>query len=92
MSGRPSKAVPGGCIIGMVGIAAILGGVLCIFGFFAALDAPPDRPPIIEAWKFGLAAFLSIAFGLWIIRLGWRLALKADMTDPDDPNKPTMRF
>lgn len=27
-----------------------------------------------------------------LLRLGWRWALDSDMSDPDDPGKPTLRF
>ena len=40
----------------------------------------------------GIMGGISFLVGLVLIIIGWRLAIIADMSDPDNMNKPIVRF
>jgi hypothetical protein len=89
---QPTRAVPGGCIIGLFGCGALIYSIICGYGIwfaFTATDSDDHSTVILHLTIHGLIAILA---GLVLIRTGWRLALRADMSDPDDPNRPKMRF
>ena len=79
-------------MLGLAGLVPLIFGGLCIWGFFAAINASPENPPDIESWKFAAGAVIGIVLGALLIRWGWRLAVQADMTEPYSPDKPRTRF
>ncbi|MDA7881550.1 hypothetical protein N9A94_04530 [Akkermansiaceae bacterium] len=88
----PHRATPGGCLLGLLGLASLIFGGICIWGLFVAVDVPPSKsdPELIMKLAFGSA--IGVSLGIFIIRWGWRLAIRSDMSDPDDQDKPLMRF
>lgn len=88
----PTKATPAGCVIGLVGIAlvgyAIASGWVC---YLTIQSAEIVKKGSLLRF-YGISCGVSLVGGLWLLRLGWRWALEADMSDPDDPDKPVMRF
>ena len=90
--GRPTKATPAGCVIGLVGIALVGYGVVCGWVCYLGIQSTE----IVEKGSllrfYGISCGVSLIGGLWLLRLGWRWALDSDMSDPDDPDKPSLRF
>lgn len=87
----PTKATPAGCVIGLVGIALV--GYAITSGWVCYLTV--QSAEIVEKGSllrfYGISCGVSLVGGLWLLRLGWRMALDSDMSDPDDPDKPIMR-
>ena len=88
----PTKATPAGCVIGLVGIALVFYAIVCGWVCYLGIQSTE----VVEKWSllrfYGISSGVSLVGGLWLLRLGWRWALKSDMSDPDDPDKPVMRF
>ena len=88
----PTKATPAGCVIGLAGIA--LAGYAIASGWVCYLTV--QSAEIVEKGSllrfYGISCAVSLVGGLWLLRLGWSMALDSDMSDPDDPDKPIMRF
>jgi len=90
--GNPTQATPAGCLLGLLGLAALIFGGVCTWGLFVAIDVPPSKsdPELIMKRAFGSA--IGVSLGLLLIRWGWQLSLRADMKNPRDPDKPKLRF
>ena len=87
----PTKAVPGGCIIGLIGVLCWLYTAVCTF-FILNRDAIEDverRTRIVETMF--LHGIVSLLLGVALVFFGCRLAVKSDMSDPWDPGKPMVR-
>jgi len=87
-----TKTTPGGCLLGLAGLALLLVAALCGWGLFLALTSPPENAAPGLAWKFALGLLISLSLGTSLICLGWKLALGADMKAPDSRDKPKVRF
>lgn len=79
-------------MLGLAGVPFLILGGMCVWGFLVALNTAPDNPLRIAPWKFGIGAILGIMVGITILRLGWRMALQADMSEPYSSEKPKVRF
>ncbi len=91
----PNKAVPGGCVVALVGLLPIALGFLLSLGVWKACQIPPEERP--EKWisgvlQLGGGALICVLLGMVMIYFGMRRAMRADMTAPFSESKPTMRF
>lgn len=88
----PTKATPAGCVIGLVGVALVSYAIVCGWVCYSAMQSTE----IVEKGSllrfYGISCGVSLIGGLGLLRLGWRMALVSDMTDPDNPDKPSVRF
>jgi hypothetical protein len=92
MMGRPTKAVPAGVLVILFGVAAwIYAGFTLWAIHLAGLLPEGERDPalVVKLWGKFVVAF---SLGVVLMRAGWRMALKADMSDPGNPQKPMLRF
>lgn len=89
---RPTKATPAGCVIGLVGMALLGYAIACGWVCYQVIKSTElvEKGSLLRF--YGISGVASLSGGLWLLRLGWRWALEADMSDPDDPGKPTLRF
>jgi len=88
----PTKATPAGWGIGLLGIALVGYSLFCCRIFYLITQATEitGRGSLLRF--YGSLIMVSLFGGLWLLRLGWRWAMKSDMADPDDPGKPSVRF
>jgi len=88
----PTKSVPGGCLIGLAGLASWIYAAICGFILYRIwkLDQIAAREELFRhlSWHAGIA---SIA-GLLLLILGWRLAMKTGSYDHSNPSEPRMKF
>lgn len=89
------RAVPGGCVLGLFGLFAWVYAGLCGRAIYLAGGLPPaeaaqEADTVKWLWIQGTAALVT---GAVMLVCGWRLALRADMSDPaDNQRKPLIRF
>ena len=78
--------------MGLFGVAAFIYAALSGWALYLAVNVPaPHRDPkLVARLVVGLVA--TCVVGTALTWFGWRLARRADMSDPDDPRKPMMRF
>ncbi len=88
----PTKATPAGCFIGLVGIALDGYAIFCGWIFYLITQATNLTGKESLLRFYGTLCVVSLVAGLWLLRLGWGWALQSDMSVPDDPDKPVMRF
>ena len=89
-----TRAVPGGCVLGFFGLlawayAGLCGGALYLAGKLPAAEAAKNEALVQELWIHGMVALTAGALLLWY---GWRVSLRADMSDPGNRGKPMIRF
>ena len=88
----PNKATPGGCIIGAFGLCAWIIAGLCGWALYLASRLPPERRDSHLVAMLWVGAASSIVVGSLLVWVGWRLAQRADMSDPFDPDRPKIRW
>ena len=88
----PTKATPARCVIGLLGIALV--GYAIFYGriFYLIAQATEITSQGSLLRFYGTLCMVSLAGGIGLLRLGLRWSMKSDMSDPDDPDKPVMRF
>ncbi|MES2705040.1 MAG: hypothetical protein V4726_00410 [Verrucomicrobiota bacterium] len=89
-----TRAVPGGCVLGFLGLlawiyAGLCGRALYLAGNLPAAEAVKNEALVRDLQVRGGVAFIVGALMVWV---GWRLSLTADMSDPGNPRKPMLRF
>jgi len=87
-----TKATPAGCVIGLVGVALVGYGIVCGWVCFLTVQSTEVVEKGTLLRFYGVSCAVSLVGGLWLLREGWRMALDSDMSDPDDPDKPSVRF
>lgn len=85
----PTKAVPVGCVIVLVGIALVGYSLICGWVCHLTVQSTEIEDKVYLLWFYGMSGVASLVGGLWLLRFGSRKALEADMSDPDDG--PIMR-
>ena len=88
----PNKATPAGCVLGLLGFALIGYALACGWVCYRAIQSTEIVQKGSLLRFYGISCGVSLVGGLWLLRLGWRMALDSDMSDPDDPDKPSLRF
>ncbi len=87
--GVPTKATPFGCVIALAGIAlfvyALLNGWVC----YLAVQSTEVQDKTSVLRFCGISCVVSFVGSVLLLRYGWRKALGADMSNPDDG--PIMR-
>jgi hypothetical protein len=82
-------------VIAFFGIIAWIYAGICFVAIHAASHLPPAQDPklrshaLSQLWASGIIAFLAGAAMIWF---GIRWAMASDMSDPDHPNKPKVRW
>ena len=88
----PTKSVPGGCVVGLAGIASWIYAAICGFILYRIwkLDQIEARAELFRhlSWHTGIA-FIT---GLILLFLGWRVAMRTGTYDHFDPNEPRIKF
>ena len=88
----PRKASPAGCAISLVGIALFIVGLICIWGAYVGFNLP-DSNPSAGLWpRFLIGALISFIGAAIIFRISWKMAIRSDMSDPLDQEKPKIRW
>jgi hypothetical protein len=88
----PTSATPAGCVVVLFGFAAWAYAGLCCVAIRLEHRLPVAKQDPHFVWSWGVHGALAFAAGAAMIWLGIRWAMKADMSDPDDPTKPKIRF
>ena len=92
MYSQPTRATPAGCVLGLCGLAAWIYAGFSAWGLYLALSVSPEhRDPRMIRFLW-LSVAIGFIGGAALLSLGWRLALRVDMSDPDNPRKPMIRF
>lgn len=88
----PTKATPGGFIVGFFGLLALLLSGVCLRGYY--LSGRMDDQGRAEELAGGLLTLGigSAVVGFAILYFSWRLIKNCDMSSPNDPDRPKMRF
>ena len=77
--GTPTQATPGGCLLSLFGLAAMIFGGVCTWELFVAIDVPPSKSDPELIMKLGFCSAIGVSLGLFLIRWAWRLATRSDM-------------
>lgn len=89
---RPSKSVPGGCVIGLFGVGSWLYTAFCGYVLFRIWQKGEveARREIFEqlTWHAGVA----FVVGVLALVIGWRLAMRTGAYDHWDQNEPRAKF
>ncbi len=89
---RPTRAVPAGCVLGLFGVAAFVYAALSSWALYLALNVPAPHHDSQLVRLLLARMIIACVTGVALIWFGWRLACRADMSDPADPQKPIMRL
>ena len=87
-----TRATPAGCLVGLFGLLAYLYAGLCAFGVWQALPLQTQTPDWPSVRSLLVQGSVAVVVGTVLLRVGWKMALKADMSNPNDPGKPVIRF
>lgn len=92
---HPGKAVPGGCVVALLGFFPTMTGVLLGWAVWKAYQVTPDDRP--DEWLSGILeltiwALVCLLIGAAMFYFGMKLAMKSDMSDSYSDTKPKMRF
>lgn len=79
-------------MIALIGFLPIAFGVFCGWVLWKTFQLPAEDRSSEAMWELGAGSALGILLGLLMIYFGFKLALKADMTEPYSREKPTTRF
>jgi hypothetical protein len=89
---RPTKSVPGGCLIGAFGFFCWVYAAGCVYLLLRVrrLEASAANEELLTRliWQACIAAVLGLASVLW----GWRVAMRTGAYDHWDPNEPRAKF
>lgn len=89
---RPSKSVPGGCVIGLFGVGSWLYAAFCGYILFRIwrTGEMEARQEIFSqlVWHTGIA-FVA---GVIALVIGWQLAMRTGAYDHWDPEEPRAKF
>ena len=80
--GTPIQATPGGFLLSLLGLAAMIFGGVCTWELFVAIDIPPSKSHPELIMKLGFGSAIGVSLGLLLIRWAWRLATSSDMKNP----------
>jgi len=90
--GHPSHASPFGCVITLFGVMClVLSGLLWRAFFLAGHAEAPERIAEIRETTV-IWGSTTGALGLLLLWISWRMVRSADMSNPRDPDKPSVRF
>jgi len=78
----PNKAVPGGCVLVLLGIFSWVYTGLCIYLLVNRdlVEDPAEKSELVQ--KFSIHGGIAFLLGLLLIYSGSRLAMRADMSNP----------
>ncbi|MDB4624104.1 hypothetical protein OAE47_01720, partial [Akkermansiaceae bacterium] len=74
--GTSTQATPGGCLLSLFGLAAMVFGGVCTWELFVAIDVPPSKSAPELIMKLGFGSAIGVSLGLFLIRWGWRLTIR----------------
>lgn len=90
--GSVRKATPAGCIVSLVGIALLIVSGVCLWGTYIGFNLPEDHPSA-DLWpRFATGALVSFLGATLIFYISWKMAIRSDMTDPRDQERPKARW
>ncbi len=79
-------------MLGLFGCACYLYAAMCGYGFWRVLSLPEIERQNSLVQSLGIRAVVAVIIGSVLLRIGWKMALVADMSDKDNPRKPMIRF
>ena len=87
----PSRSVPGGCVVALLGLISWIYTVLCGIGLWRAWCAEQlsEKSAIVKT--LAMHGSISLALGLTLVVVGWRLAIEVLPYDQSNPKKPTSK-
>lgn len=88
---EPTRASPAGCLVGLGGLVLLGYGGLCAYLVWKIQSGATGNDATDSGWLI-IQGLGSLAVGVFLLRFGWRMAIKADMRNADDPTKPMIRF
>jgi hypothetical protein len=65
---------------------------MCGYGFWRVLSQPEIERQNSLVQSLGIRAVVAVIIGSVLLRIGWKMALVADMSGKDNPRKPMIRF
>lgn len=87
--GHPNKATPVGCVMVLIGIGLISYALVCGWVCYLTIQSKEVQDKTSLLRFYGISCVVSLVGGVWLLRFGTRMALEADMSNPDDG--PIMR-
>jgi hypothetical protein len=87
---RPSKSVPGGCVIGLFGLMAWVYSAFCGLVIWRVAHPKVSNPELVKTliWH----AVIAFALGAVLFVIGWRLAMRVGDYDAWDQDEPRIKF
>jgi hypothetical protein len=89
---RPSKSVPGGCVIGLFGLGSWLYASFCGYALFQIWrnGQMESRREMLNQLTWH--AVIAFVVGLVLLVCGWRFAMRTGVYDHWDQNEPRAKF
>ncbi len=86
------RSVPGGCVIALIGLISWIYTALCGFALWRAWHAEQlsEKSAIIKT--LAIHGSISLALGLVLAVVGWRLAIEVLPYDQSGPKKPKSKW
>ena len=79
-------------MLGLFGCGLYLYAAICGYGIWRALSLPDHDQQTALTRSLGLRGIVAVVIGTALLRIGWKMAMVADMSDLDNPRKPKIRF
>ena len=92
MGSEFTEATPLGCVVGLLGVGAWIYAGLCAWALHLASKLPAGQVDAHLVQHLWLKLVVGLVIGILLLRLGWRMAMAADMSDPKNPRRPMIRF
>lgn len=88
----PTRSAPGGCVIALIGLISWIYTALCGVALWRAWHAEQlsEKSAIIKT--LAIHGSVSLALGLILVVVGWRLAIEVPPYDHSDPKEPKMKW
>ena len=87
---RPTKSVPGGCVVALFGLGSLLYAALALTAAWMINQKNIASERLEFLLTSGIAA---TCMGLLLVFFGYKSAMKIDRRyDPDDSNEPRAKF
>jgi hypothetical protein len=89
---RPTKSVPGGCVIGLLGVGSWIYAALCGFVLWRLWQKGQVETRQELFQQMGWQGAIAAVMGLLCVIIGWRIAMRTGDYDHWDPNQPRAKF
>ena len=79
-------------MIALFGCGAYLYAGMCGYGLWLTFSLADRHQQAALIRSLVVHGVIAVVIGTALLLIGWKLALGADMSDPDNPRKPMIRF